>query len=108
MAVKSLFPTLLASAQIGDEPLRTELEQACWQLEADDAAGNQWCDEQGYDGYTSYASLDDLPQRFPAFARLAELLDAEAKTFAQALSWDFDPARLKLDALWVNILGRSC
>ena len=30
-------------------------------LAAEDAAGQAWCKANGYGGYTSYASLDDLP-----------------------------------------------
>ena len=28
----------------------------------------KWCEKHGYPGYTSYASLNDLPWRFPEFA----------------------------------------
>lgn len=41
-----------------------------------------------YPGYTSYASLDDLPWRLPAFKRLAKVLDRCVAAYAKA------PARL--------------
>jgi uncharacterized protein (TIGR02466 family) len=87
--------------------MRTELEAVCWLLEDEDTAGNDWCDEQGYDGYTSYASLDDLPERFPEFAALKEMLDEQAEAFARELHWDMAGFHLELDALWVNILGEG-
>ena len=61
MPLQTLFPTLIHHAAIGDDPLRASLEKVCWLLEDEDEAGNDWCDSEGYDGYTSYASLDDLP-----------------------------------------------
>jgi uncharacterized protein (TIGR02466 family) len=107
MTLQTLFPTLLRHAEIGDEPLRTSLEKVCWLLEDEDQAGNDWCDNEGYDGYTSYASLDDLPERFPEVAELLAFLDAEAAKFARDLHWDMQDQALELNGLWVNILGES-
>ncbi|MFT5774524.1 TIGR02466 family protein [Hyphomonas sp.] len=107
MTLQTLFATLLRHAEIGDEPLRTSLEKVCWVLEDEDEAGNDWCDHEGYDGYTSYASLDDLPERFPEVADLLAFLDAEAAKFARDLHWDMQDQALELNGLWVNILGES-
>ena len=107
MTLKSLFPTLVKETALGDGALRADLETVCWLLEDEDVAGNDWCDEQGYDGYTSYASLDDLPERFPEFAALKALLDEQAEAFARELHWDTAGFHLALDALWVNILGEG-
>ncbi|MCA8902369.1 MAG: hypothetical protein KDA53_14095 [Hyphomonas sp.] len=104
MPARSLFPTLIHEAAPGDEALRAGLEAVCWLLEEEDEAGNAWCDTEGYDGYTSYASLDDLPERFPEFRELKKLLDREAAAFAAALHWDLAGFCLRLDAIWVNIL----
>ena len=107
MTLKTLFPTLVKEAAIGCEDLRDQLEAVCWLLEDEDTAGNDWCDAEGYDGYTSYASLDDLPERFPEFAELKSLLDTQVAAFAKELHWDMGGFRLELDALWVNILGEG-
>ncbi|KCZ91790.1 TIGR02466 family protein [Hyphomonas johnsonii] len=107
MTLQTLFPTLVKHARLDDDALRKALEKACWVLEDEDEAGNDWCDAEGYDGYTSYASLDDLPQRFPEFADLKTRLDAAAAGFARDLHWDMRDHALELDAIWVNILGES-
>jgi uncharacterized protein (TIGR02466 family) len=74
-------------------------------LAAEDKAGQAWCREHGYRGYTSYASLDDLPQRASAFGELKRRLDRHAARFATELAFDLGPrGRLKLDSLWVNVL----
>ena len=73
-------------------------------LAAEDVAGRAWCKQNAYGGYTSYASLDDLPQRATAFAALKSRLDKHASAFARDLELDLGGGRLKLDSLWVNIL----
>lgn len=105
--MKQLFATLIQEVKVGDARLRESLGRAAWVLEADDAAGNDWCEREGYPGYTSYASLDDLPERFPEFAALKKYLDKAAAKFAAALHWDMDGFALELDAIWVNILGEG-
>ena len=67
-------------------------------------AGRRWCREHGYRGYTSYASLDDLPIRDPNFADLKRLLDRHVAKFARACAFDLQGRKLKLDSLWVNVL----
>lgn len=105
--MRHLFASLIEETPVGDEALRASLERAIWVLSDDDTAGNDWCEAEGYPGYTSYASLDDLPQRFPEFAALKKLLDKAAAAFAKALHWDMDGLALELDALWVNVLGEG-
>lgn len=103
MPVRSLFATPFYEAQLGSDALLADLEHSCRTLAQDDGAGRGWCREHGYRGYTSYASLNDLPQRDPAFADLKRLLDKHARAFAKACHFDLARAP-KLDSLWVNIL----
>ena len=98
---RSLFATQLYDAEIGDERLLGELAHSIRSLAQDDAAGIRWSREHRYAGYTSYASLNDLPKRDPAFADLAKRLTRHAAAFARELGWDRKP---KLDSLWVNLL----
>ncbi|MDB5436359.1 MAG: hypothetical protein JWR47_2616 [Phenylobacterium sp.] len=73
-------------------------------LAAEDAAGRAWSKANGYGGYTSYASLDDLPTRASVFGELKTRLDRHAAAFAKDLAFDLGGRRLKLDSLWVNVL----
>jgi uncharacterized protein (TIGR02466 family) len=102
-----IFVTRIEELEIGDAALRDRLARCAWLLEEEDEAGNAWCDAQGYPGYTSYASLDDLPERFPEFAELKRHLDNAAAAFAGAQHWDMDGFVLSLDAIWVNLLGHG-
>ena len=99
--MKSLFATLLYEAEVDDAALFADLAHSIRTLAADDRAGQRWSSEHGYKGYTSYASLDDLPRRDPAFADLKRMLTRHAAAFARELAWD---ARPRLDSLWVNLL----
>jgi uncharacterized protein (TIGR02466 family) len=100
MPTRQLFPTLLYEAEI-DGDLLPELAHSIRSLATDDKAGQRWSKEHRYAGYTSYASLNDLPRRDPAFADLAKLLNRHALAFARDSGWQVKP---KLDSLWVNLL----
>jgi uncharacterized protein (TIGR02466 family) len=108
MPTRPLFVTQVYEASLAAErgfpALNADLEDACRMLAAEDAAGRAWCRQNAYGGYTSYASLDDLPQRATAFAALKSRLDKHAAAFARDLELDLGAGRLKLDSLWVNIL----
>ena len=99
--VRRLFVTQLYEAKIAALPLLGELAHSIRSLAEDDEAGRRWSRDHGYRGYTSYASLNNLPRRDPAFGELARLLSKHARGFAQELAWDAKP---RLDSLWVNLL----
>jgi uncharacterized protein (TIGR02466 family) len=103
MPVRTLFATRLYEAEIADEVVLGELAHSIRSLARDDEAGRRWSNEHRYLGYTSYASLNDLPRRDPALAELARLLTRHALRFAREC--EFDLARKpRLDSMWVNLL----
>ena len=104
--IKSLFVTPLYRARLNEhgEIDADELQASCYAIAEDDEAGQQWSEDNGYPGYTSYASLTDLPWRFPIFADVVKALDAHVAAFARALHFDLDDKVLKLEDIWINIL----
>ncbi len=107
--VRSLFATQVYEASLaadrGFAELLDHLQDACLALADEDEAGRAWCKQKGYGGYTSYASLDDLPQRFSVFDELRRKLDKHASAFADQVAFDLGPrGKLRMDSLWVNIL----
>ena len=100
---RDLFATRFYQAPLGDDSLIGELADACRDCAAQDRAGVRWSKEHGYRGYTSYASLDDLPQRDPRFADLVKALDRHVAAFAKDCGFELGK-KLKLDSLWVNVL----
>jgi uncharacterized protein (TIGR02466 family) len=102
--LRQLFTTPVYEGQLDDPALVADLERSVRALAADDIAGRRWAREHGYRGYTSYASLNDLPVRDPVFAELKRRLDKHVARFAEACAFDLGGRRLRLDSLWVNLL----
>lgn len=106
--MRTLFPTPLWQGRLADAALLADLARSCRTLAQDDIAGRRWSRDHRYRGYTSYASLNDLPVRDPAFGQLARWLVRQASAFAAAAHLDLATGtgarKPRLDSLWVNIL----
>lgn len=84
--------------------LNDDLEAMALSLSEEDQSGIQWCRENGYDGYTSYASLDDLTRRGSCFEELHELLHPHVVRIAMLHQWELRSSKIVLDNMWVNVL----
>jgi uncharacterized protein (TIGR02466 family) len=106
--ISSLFVTRLYRAKLSELGKKkidyAELKASCEAIAEDDEAGQQWCEDNGYPGYTSYASLNDLPWRFPIFADLEKALDKHVAAFVKDLGFDLGDKKLKCGSFWINIL----
>jgi len=107
MSIRSLFATRLYESALDAPALLGELHSACLAIAAQDRAGQSWSKAKGYPGYTSYASLNDLPQRDPAIGELARRLNSHASAFARACCFDLAGRKPKLDSLWINVMKRG-
>lgn len=103
MPTRALFVTRFYEEALAAPSLIAALDSACQSLAEEDKAGQRWSRQHAYRGYTSYASLNDLPRRDPRFGELVRLLDRHVAAFAKDCAMDLG-RRLKLDSLWVNIL----
>jgi uncharacterized protein (TIGR02466 family) len=104
MPIRTLFATRFYEGELASPDFTAELEAACRVLAREDEAGRRWSRAHGYRGYTSYASLNDLPTRDPAFGALERRLNRHVAAFAADCAFDLGGRRLKLDSLWVNLL----
>jgi uncharacterized protein (TIGR02466 family) len=106
VAIETLFATRLYRKVLPRAgALNAELAKTCLSVAHEDRAGQLWAKEHGYRGYTSYASLNDLPLRAPVFADLQKQLDAHVRSFAKTL--EFAGAKLALDSLWINVMEQG-
>ena len=105
--ISSLFVTRLYRAKLSEhgKPIDPdELEATCLSIAEDDEAGQAWCEENDFPGYTILRVADG-----PAVAD-ADLQDAEegarqaCPAFAADLAFDLGDKKLKLEDLWINIL----
>ena len=101
---RELFVTSLYEAEIGNEALTSDLARSIRTLSHDDGAGRRWSKQHHYAGYTSYASLNDLPKRDPVFADLAKMIARHVTKFTGDCAFDLD-RKLRLDSMWVNVLN---
>ena len=105
--IRSLFATRLYRAALSEQAPAInadEMAASCYSIAEDDEAGQDWCEQNGYPGYTSYASLTDLPWRFPIFGDLVKSLDVHVAAFAEDLEFDLGDRSLVLEDIWINIL----
>lgn len=105
--IESLFVTRFYRAMLseyGTAINNDELVVSCYSIAEDDEAGQEWCEKEGYPGYTSYASLTDLPWRFPIFADMVAALDKHVAAFAEDLEFNLEDKKLVLEDIWINIL----
>jgi len=100
----SLFVTRLYRAQIA---VPRDLEATCLSIAAEDKAGRRWSREHGYGGYTSYASLNDLPLRASLFADLEKAISRHVAGFARELQFALAGRKLALDSLWLNVMQQG-
>jgi uncharacterized protein (TIGR02466 family) len=108
MSLKSLFATKIGIGQLPParaNKLNRALAQTAYVLSTEDKAGQRWCKDNAYPGYTSYGSLNDLPWRASVFADLQKWLDGQVARFAKQLAFDLRGDKLVCDNLWVNILA---
>jgi len=109
--ISSLFVTRLYRAELNELAKKkvdyAELEASCLGIAEDDEAGQDWCEKHGYPGYTSYASLNDLPWRAPIFGDLEKALDRHVAAFVKDLGFDLAGKKLKCDSFWINILPQG-
>jgi uncharacterized protein (TIGR02466 family) len=103
-ALQDLFATRVYRAELFSARLLHALEHAAYGLARDDGAGLKWAEKHGYPGYTSFASLDNLPGRIPAFATLEKTIDKHAAAFAKAMHWDLKGTKPVCDSMWVNVM----
>lgn len=102
----SLFVTRLYQAALS--PVRNKvLERTCLGLAAEDKAGRRWAKEHGYDGYTSYASLDDLTRRASVLAELEKDIARHVARCARDAEFDLHGRKLALDSLWINVMDKG-
>jgi uncharacterized protein (TIGR02466 family) len=103
-SIENLFVTRVYRAEAaGIAP--DVVARACRAIAAEDKAGKAWSKAKAYKGYTSYASLTDLPERAPEFGDLKRIIERHVNAFADATAFDLGRRKLKLDNIWINILA---
>lgn len=105
-----IFSTTIYSSKLGGPRIRhflDELRMACRSIAQEDIAGQEWSAAAGYKGYTSYASLDDLPIRNPTLAELCERLQPHLLEFCRSVDFDMRGMTPLMNSIWINVLEQG-
>jgi uncharacterized protein (TIGR02466 family) len=107
MTTLALFPTLIYTARLPSKGLRkfnSQLLRECWQLQADDTAGQRWSKKNYPGGFTSYNSACRMHTLSPTFALLERKLNGHVKRFVDSLQLDLTNREMAMTDCWVNIM----
>jgi uncharacterized protein (TIGR02466 family) len=105
MAITKHFPTLLYSELLrGGQGLRKQLLLETEDVLGLDVAGHDWSQRHYPNGFTSYASANELHRFSPTFGKLEQLIDVHVAKYARALDLDLGRAKLKMTTCWVNVM----
>jgi uncharacterized protein (TIGR02466 family) len=108
MTIVRLFPTQVWIAKLAvPAGLNRQLLREGAIFRKLDDAGRAWSKENYPAGYTSYSSIQDLPERSTTFERLRALIDREVTRYARALDMDLRGRRLVMTTCWLNAMGRG-
>ena len=109
MGTQALFPTLLYSEPLvrearGGKRLRDQLIAEIEDIAELDEGGKAWSVKNYPNGFTSYASANQLNETSSTFAELAKEIDAHVRRFARALDYDLGGGKLRMSNCWVNVM----
>ena len=105
----SVFPTLIYVERLGraTSSLNRELLAEIRAIRARDTAGRRWSQDHYPNGWTSYASLDQLHRMSSTFIALRARIDRHVKRYSRQLGWDLAGRGLQMTDCWANTMGRG-
>jgi uncharacterized protein (TIGR02466 family) len=119
LALRTLWPTQIYKSKLvasskprsrsqAKQKLISELLRETLIIREIDEEGQAWSKDRYVNGFTSYASWDDLHLRFAAFEELEKALRPHVRKFARALNWDLGAGHLEMSTCWVNVMPPDC
>jgi uncharacterized protein (TIGR02466 family) len=108
MPILQAFPTSIYQSRIlppaKTKALNRGLLAEIEDLSSLDEAGAKWSKRNYRNGFTSYASANELQRFFPTFADLEKQIDTHVKKFAKALDFDLGGRPLRMTNCWANVM----
>ena len=101
------FPTLLFTDRRIPGALNRQLLQEVEDLAELDAAGIRWSKINYKNGFTSYASANELHRTSPTFAKLEKWINARVARYAKDLEYDLGGGRLSMTTCWANYMREN-
>ena len=110
MSVTKLFATPIYRNKLFTKSFRKIKSQIMIEIEdlmSLDIAGIAWSDKNYKNGFTSYASANELQKHSPTFYQLEQEINKHVKTFAKQLDFDLGRIPLKMTTCWVNVMPEN-
>jgi len=107
MSTRLHFATSIHCAPLqtkGAARFNDELIQEIEQLASFDEAGRKWSERNYPNGYTSYASMNELHRFSSTFEKLEKKIARHVKIFAKALDFDLRDREVFMTDCWVNVM----
>lgn len=103
MSLERLFTTIVYQAALPRYPMK-QLEAEIEDVLGLDVAGHDWSAENYKNGFTSYATANQLHRMSPTFHLLERKIDQHVKKYSDALDLDLKGGKLAMTNCWVNIM----
>lgn len=108
MPAKRFFPTLVYQELLpGSAALNRQLREEVADISALDAGGLRWSRRNYRNGFTSYASGNELHRFSSTFALLAKRIDSHVSRFARLLELELGGRPLVMTKCWVNVMNEN-
>lgn len=108
MPVSKHFPTqIFTDRYVSAASLNRQILKEVEDLLELDGAGRAWSEENYRNGFTSYASANELQKVSPTFAKLEKWIDGRVAQYARALDFDLGGSRLRMTTCWVNVMHEN-
>jgi uncharacterized protein (TIGR02466 family) len=107
MAITRLFPTQIFTDHLRAGALNAQLLREIRDLSELDEAGAAWSRKHYRNGFTSYASANELQKISPTFAKLERWIDSRVAAYARGLELDLAGGRLRMTTCWANVMHEN-
>lgn len=112
MSTHTFFPTLVYKAAIDlntkwVKELNRQLLDEITQLPEEDIAGAEWSEQHYPNGFTSYASANQMHIASPTFAELESKIKKHLQKFLHSLELQTSTKQLRMSTCWANIMPQG-
>lgn len=107
MAISPHFPTQIFTDRLSASAMNKQLLREVRDLMDLDGAGNEWSKQHYKNGFTTYASANELQKFSPTFQKLESLVDKRVSKYARALDYDLGGGKLRMTTCWVNVMHEN-
>ena len=104
MATTRFFPTQVFTDHQRAAALNKQLLLEIEDLEGLDEAGAVWSKDHYKNGFTSYASANELHKNSSTFQKLERWIDSRVAIYAKALELDLGGGELRMTTCWANVM----